>query len=89
MALADKNDAQFDTFLSGLSYSSLAEKKTEFETVQTTINSEVTVHETKRAQLKKHHKKVLDMLTDLATLQAHTDARFADFESRIAALEVS
>jgi len=89
MALADKSDAEFDTFLAALTFTTLAEKKTEFETVQTTINSEVTVHDAKRAQLRKHKKKVLEMLKDLETLQAHTDARFADFESRIAALEVS
>ena len=89
MALADKNDAEFDTFLAALTYTTLAEKKTEYTTVQTTINSEVTVHDTKRAQLKKHQKKVLDMLKDLETLEAHTDARFATFEARIAALEAS
>ena len=89
MALADKTDAEFDVFLAGLTYTTLSEKKTEFETVQTTINAEKTVHETKRSQLNKHLVKVKTMLSDLETLQSHEDARWADFESRISALEVS
>jgi len=89
MALADKTDVQFDAYLAALTYSTLSEKRTEFTTVKSTIVSEATVHDAKRAQLRKHQKKVLDMLTDLETLEAHEDARWATFESRIAALEVS
>ena len=89
MALADKNDAEFDTYLAGLSQSTLAQKKTSYTTTQGTISTEKTALDLKRSQLHAHQLKVDDALKNMNVLEEHEDARFSDFESRIAALEVS
>ena len=89
MALADMNDAAFDTHLAGLTQGTLAQKKTSYTTTQGTISTEKTALDLKRAQLHSHQLKVDDALKNMNVLEEHTDARFADFESRIAALEVS
>ena len=89
MALADMNNAQFDTHLAGLTQGTLTEKKTSYTTTKATLDTEQATLDGKRSQLHSHQVKVATMLKDVATLQQHTDARFVDFESRISALEVS
>ena len=89
MAFADMTTVQFDAHLAALSQSTLALKKTSYTGVATAILAESATISGKRSQLHSHQIKVADMLKNIDTLQAHEDARFADFESRIAALEVS
>jgi len=89
MAFADMTSVQFDAHLAGLSQSTLALKKSSYDGVKTSMTTEATTLDGKRGQLHAHQVKVDAMLGKIATLQAHEDARFADFESRIAALEVS
>ena len=89
MAFADMTNQQFDTHLAGLTQTTLAQKKTSYTTTKTSLDSEQVTLDAKRAQLHSHQKKVITMLSDIDTLEQHEDSRFADFESRIAALEVS
>ena len=80
---------QFDAHLAGLSQSTLALKKTSYTGVKTSMATETATLDGKRSQLHAHQIKVDAMLSKIATLQAHEDARFATFETRIAALEAS
>ena len=89
MALADMTDGQFDTYLLTLSQATLTAKKSSYTTVDTTIGTETTALDAKRAQLHAHAVKIDAALKHIATLETFEDARFADYETRIAALEAS
>ena len=63
----DDDDTEFQTYIDGLSHSSISTKLGVIETLQTQLQTEQTALEAQRAQLHKHKQKIADLTADLKT----------------------
>ena len=58
----DNNDSEFQTYIDGLSHSSISSKLGVIETLETQLQTEQTAIEAQRAQLHKHKQLVANLI---------------------------